>query len=228
MKLSNLIKIISGGTPKTSVQEYWLGPIPWISIKDFSNSARYIYSTEKSISKAGLDNSSTNILHHNDIIISARGTVGQIALIHHDMAFNQSCYGIRSCNEDLNQIYLYYWLIANKKYFQSRTHGSVFDTITRDDFDKVAIDIPSQVIQQHIVDTIINSNTSILLHNIQYNLYTYSISSFKTFITLSSNFLPSSISLTSSSAFFLSSSCNSSGLNLSDSSTPTYLPGFKL
>lgn len=31
-KLSNIIHILGGGTPKTTIQEYWNGNIPWLSI----------------------------------------------------------------------------------------------------------------------------------------------------------------------------------------------------
>ena len=154
MKLSNCIEIISGGTPSTSKSDFWDGDIPWISIKDFNNSFKYIYKTEKSITKQGLEKSSTNMLYKNDIIISARGTVGCLAQIYYPMAFNQSCYGIRTINKDLMQNYLYYWLIANIDKFKKQTHGAVFDTITKSTFDNIEINYPSLVMQQHIVDII--------------------------------------------------------------------------
>jgi len=68
-KLSEIIDVIGGGTPKTSVAEYWGGNIPWLSVKDFNDDNRYVYTTEKMITKAGLTNSSTNLLELNDIII---------------------------------------------------------------------------------------------------------------------------------------------------------------
>ena len=154
MKLSNCIEIISGGTPTTTKDEFWNGNIPWISIKDFNNSSRYIYKTEKSISRQGLEKSNTNMLKKYDIIISARGTVGCLAQIYHPMAFNQSCYGIRTSNKNLTQNYLYYWLIANIKKFKKQTHGAVFDTITKKTFDNIEIIYPSLSEQQHIVDII--------------------------------------------------------------------------
>lgn len=154
MKLSNCIEIISGGTPSTSKSNFWDGDIPWISIKDFNNSFKYIYKTEKSITKQGLEKSSTNMLYKNDIIISARGTVGCLAQIYYPMAFNQSCYGIRTINKDLMQNYLYYWLIANIDKFKKQTHGAVFDTITKSTFDNIEINYPSLVMQQHIVNII--------------------------------------------------------------------------
>ena len=154
MRLSSICKIISGGTPKTSEEAYWNGNIPWISIKDFIQSNRYIYQTEKSITELGLTNSATNLLRPNDIILSARGTVGECALIKYPMAFNQSCYGLRANDEFMLQMYLFYWLKANKHIIQSGTHGAVFDTITRSDFDRLEIDLPTIAEQRHIVDII--------------------------------------------------------------------------
>ena len=66
---------------KTSIPEYWDGDIPWLSVKDFNNDNRYVYETEKHISKMGLEYSSTKMLQEDDIIISARGTVGEMAMI---------------------------------------------------------------------------------------------------------------------------------------------------
>ena len=50
-KLSEVMDLIGGGTPKTSKLEYWNGDIPWLSVKDFNNGFRYVYETEKSITQ---------------------------------------------------------------------------------------------------------------------------------------------------------------------------------
>ena len=92
---AELVDIVGGGTPKTSIEEYWGGDIPWISIKDLNNNQKYVWDTEKTITDLGLNNSSTKLLKANDIIISARGTVGEVGMIKYDMAFNQSCYGLK-------------------------------------------------------------------------------------------------------------------------------------
>jgi len=67
--ISQLVEIIGGGTPKTSIDEYWGGNIPWISIKDFNNDLKYVKTTEKTITPLGLKNSSTKILKKGDMII---------------------------------------------------------------------------------------------------------------------------------------------------------------
>lgn len=150
-RLSDAIELIGGGTPKTSVPEYWDGNIPWLSVKDFNNDNRYVYETEKHISKAGLEYSSTKMLQRDDIIISARGTVGKIAMIPFPMAFNQSCYGIRG-KDGINQTFLYYLVRNSVSKLKKITHGSVFDTITRDTFDNITVSIPDIVTQNKIAE----------------------------------------------------------------------------
>ena len=94
LAIADAIEIISGGTPKTSTQEYWGGSIPWLSVADFNKGYRWVNTAEKSITERGLKESATEILNIGDIIISARGTVGVVAQLAKPMAFNQSCYGI--------------------------------------------------------------------------------------------------------------------------------------
>ena len=147
--LIDYIELIGGGTPKTTVPEYWNGNIPWLSVKDFNNDKRYVYSTEKHISHSGFENSPTKMLHKDDIIISARGTVGEIAMIPFDMAFNQSCYGIRA-SRGIDKPFLYYLLKNCISQLKRMTHGSVFDTITRDTFANIEVDIPDAETQKRI------------------------------------------------------------------------------
>lgn len=149
VSLIDYIELIGGGTPKTTVPEYWNGNIPWLSVKDFNNDKRYVYSTEKHISQSGFENSPTKMLHKDDIIISARGTVGEIAMIPFDMAFNQSCYGIRA-SRGIDQPFLYYLLKNCISQLKRMTHGSVFDTITRDTFANIEVDIPDAETQKRI------------------------------------------------------------------------------
>ena len=142
-KLSDIMDLIGGGTPKTSKLEYWNGDIPWLSVKDFNNDFRYVYKTEKTITELGFENSSTKMLQRGDVIISARGTVGEMATILFPMAFNQSCYGIRARQNYVTSDFLYYLLKYNISVLKKKSHGSVFDTITRDTFDRIEVEIPS-------------------------------------------------------------------------------------
>lgn len=147
--LIDIVELIGGGTPKTSKAEYWGGNINWLSVKDFNNENRYVYSTEKTITEEGLNNSSTKLLRKDDIIISARGTVGELAMIPFPMAFNQSCYGIRA-KDGINSTFLYYLIKHSVRKLKAMTHGSVFDTITRDTFANIEVAIPDIETQRRV------------------------------------------------------------------------------
>ncbi|WP_295360975.1 restriction endonuclease subunit S [uncultured Pseudoramibacter sp.] len=164
-KLSEIMDIIGGGTPKTSKSEYWNGDIPWLSVKDFNNDYRYVYKTEKTITQAGLENSSTKLLKRNDSIISARGTVGEMAMIPFPMAFNQSCYGLRAKEEITDPIYLYYLIKYNVFVLKKNSHGSVFDTITRDTFDSIEVELPTLEKQKRVASILKDIDDNIELNN---------------------------------------------------------------
>lgn len=147
--LINIAKLIGGGTPKTTKPEYWGGDIGWLSVKDFNDENRYVYSTGKTITEEGLNNSSTKLLQKDDIIISARGTVGELAMISTPMAFNQSCYGIRAV-EGIDSTFLYYLMKDKIRMLKAMTHGSVFDTITKETFANIEVNIPDTETQHRI------------------------------------------------------------------------------
>ncbi len=133
----SLIKLIGGGTPKTSIDEYWNGDIPWFSVVDAPNDSDvFVLDTEKHVTKLGVDKSSTKILRTGTTIISARGTVGKCALVGEPMAMNQSCYGING-NEGIADTFIYFLTRYQVSDLQKRGHGSVFNTITRETFKSI-------------------------------------------------------------------------------------------
>ena len=148
--LSEVIDIISGGTPKTSDPSFWNGGIPWLSIVDFNNGNRYVNKTDKHITEAGLSKSATTMLQVRDIIISARGTVGVLAQVGKPMAFNQSCYGIRGKDKLADTDFIYYVLKYSVQKLKTVSHGAVFDTITKQTFDLIDVMLPSYQEQERI------------------------------------------------------------------------------
>jgi len=126
------VEILGGGTPKTSAAEYWDGDIPWFSVVDAPEISNvWVINTEKKVTRAGVENSSARVLPVGTTIISARGTVGRIALVGVPMAMNQSCYGLRG-RTGARGYFTHFASSALVSSLQQRAHGSVFDTITRD------------------------------------------------------------------------------------------------
>ncbi|HEM5984314.1 TPA: restriction endonuclease subunit S [Streptococcus suis] len=164
-KLSDVIEIISGGTPNTSVEEYWNGNIEWLSVADFNNDERYVYSAEKKITDKGLAESNTKLLQKGDLIISARGTVGALAQLVKPMAFNQSCFGLRGKEGVVFTDFLYYWLKNYVKIFLNKSQGSVFNTINLATFDDIKINLTAYNIQVEIVKLLTKIDQKIALNN---------------------------------------------------------------
>lgn len=138
----DIAKLIGGGTPKTDIEEYWNGEIPWISGKDITpNNNSIIIQTEKSISQKGLENSSAKLLPAYSTIVSARGTVGNYCLIPSEMTISQSNYALKSTME--NADYFLFKQVGNiVSEMQQKSYGTVFDTITTKTFSEIEIPLP--------------------------------------------------------------------------------------
>ena len=153
-QLSNYVEILLGGTPATNRPEFWDGLIPWVSIVDFTDSKK-IFKTEKTITEEGLNLSNTKLLHEGNIIVSARGTVGKVAVCGTRMAFNQSCYAlITKDSKTLSQNYLFYLLQEKIKYLKQMAVGGVFNTIIKSTLEKIPVELPDIDTQEEIALTL--------------------------------------------------------------------------
>ena len=164
---NDLIELIGGGTPKTSVEEYWNGDIPWFSVVDAPNESDvYVLTTEKNITTEGLKNSSAKLLRKGTTIISSRGTVGKCAMVAVPMAMNQSCYGVIGKN-NISDEYIYFQLKNAVQALQQMGHGSVFNTITRDTFKNIKIPFCNEELTNSYSLLVKNYFSKILNNNYQ-------------------------------------------------------------
>lgn len=148
--VSNVATPVIGGTPSRSVSTYWGGSIKWAAAKDIVNvKGRYLYSTEESITQEGINNSAAKILPRGTVVITARGTVGALAQLGENMAFNQTCYGLIA-KETILSDFLYYALKGSLSEMHSLSYGTIFDTITIKTFDHLTIPLPSYSEQKAI------------------------------------------------------------------------------
>ena len=158
--------LLSGGTPKTDVPDYWNGNIAWASAKDVSQCGEaFLVSTERSITELGVAESSTRIVPQLATVVVARGaTTGRITMLAHAMAMNQTCYALRST------VGAPYALYCNARYFMERLvqggHGSIFDTITTSTFEATNVLLaPKEVLLAF------DSQVSSLFQQIRANLH---------------------------------------------------------
>lgn len=126
------INILSGGTPKTSINNYWDGDIPFFTPKDSPN-CFYTTDTEKSLTSEGLNNCNSRLFPTETIFITARGTVGKTTLSGRPMAMNQSCYALTP-KEGFGNLFLFMAIRENISRLQKAANGGVFNAIVVDTF----------------------------------------------------------------------------------------------
>lgn len=136
-----LIDILPGGTPKTTMSEYWEnGTIPFFSPKDVGTSV-YCFDTEKHITELGLTNCNSRLYPKDTLFITARGTVGKVALAAVPMAMNQSNYAL-AAKEGIGKYFLYFLTKSLVAILLKKANGAVFSAITTKDFNEIII-VPS-------------------------------------------------------------------------------------
>lgn len=140
--LLDVVKLVPGGTPKTTQANYWDGDIMWISVREISeNHKGFVNYAYKTITEEGLDNSAANLLPKFGTVISARGTVGKIALLAQPMAYSQSNFGVLPKNS--SNYFFTYMLVHNSiEELHSNSYGAVFDTITTQSFQTIRHRLP--------------------------------------------------------------------------------------
>lgn len=138
----DLMDVLSGGTPKTDVAEYWNGDIKFFTPKDAANCV-YTLETEKTITDLGLKKCNSKLYPKNTIFITARGTVGKLNLAREAMSMNQSCYALIGKNE-LSQLFLFSALNNAIGAFKGAANGGVFDAIVVDTFRYIPIVKPEE------------------------------------------------------------------------------------
>ncbi len=109
-KLGNVCEtIFSGGTPNTQKSEYWGGDYCWLSSGETRNS--FVRITEKTITRLGVDNSSTRLALKDDIVIASAGqghTRGQTSFLLIDCYINQSVISLRADKKKVHPLWLFY------------------------------------------------------------------------------------------------------------------------
>jgi type I restriction enzyme S subunit len=140
--LSSLMEIISGGTPPTADSSSWNGQIPWYSVVDApSDTDLFVFDTQRKLTSHGLQRSPGSLIAANTVIVSARGTVGKLAIAGVEMTFNQSCYALRPLR-GFGDRGLFFALKTAVSRFHDLAHGAVFDTITKATFDAIQSVLP--------------------------------------------------------------------------------------
>ena len=152
VRIADLGVVVGGGTPKTSVPEYWGGPIPWVTPAELAElQDPYVLTTRRTITESGLTNSGAQVLPPGSVLLSSRAPIGHVAINQFPVATNQGFKSIVPNREIVDPLYLYWWLKKSKGYLQSIGNGATFKEISKSVLERVLVPVASLREQQDLI-----------------------------------------------------------------------------
>lgn len=143
LPLPKAISILSGGTPKTKEPAFWEGgTIPFFGPGDVKSCA-YTLETEKHITEVGLNNCNSSLYPINTVFLTARGTVGKVAIAGRPMAMNQSCFAFSGIDW-IPQTYVYQIIKRAVRSLKAKANGATFAAINTRDLKDEPIPMPAR------------------------------------------------------------------------------------
>lgn len=165
MKISQFCEIVSGATPKTSKKEFWGGDFLWATPTDLSGlKNKYISSTQRKITEAGLNGCSAKLLPAGSILFSSRAPIGLVAINKVEMATNQGFKSLIVNNEICNTDYLYHWLKKNRRLIDAMGVGATFKEVSKTIVGNIEVTLPDLSKQASIAKTLDKAEEVMRLH----------------------------------------------------------------
>ena len=148
--ISTIADIIGGGTPDTSVDEYWGGNIQWFTPSEIGK-GKYAYLSDRTITEAGLKNSSAKLLPQGTVLLSTRATIGECSIATAECTTNQGFQSLVAKKNNVSSEFLYYIVAKIKREMLRRSCGSTFLEISANELKKIHANIPSKAEQEKLV-----------------------------------------------------------------------------
>lgn len=129
--ITAVAEVMGGATPSKANPDYWHGGIPFFTPTDAGDNV-FQLQTEDSITKPGLDSCSSDLFEKGTVFITARGSVGKIAIAGKAMAMNQSCYAFVP-NIAAHYPYVFQHAKTLIHHLKVKASGSTFNSIVTND-----------------------------------------------------------------------------------------------
>ena len=167
-KLSGLANETNGGgTPKTSVDSYWNGNIPWIQSSDIKENEVLAVDIKKTISQEAISNSATKLIPKNSIAIVTRVGVGKLAIIPFSYTTSQDFLSLSGLKTDL--VFTAYLLYKKMQSDLNSVQGTAIKGITKEELLNKNILLPELAEQDLIGKYFQQLDNLITLHQRKYD-----------------------------------------------------------
>ena len=161
-KLGDICEIVSGSTPKTSIEEYWDGDIKWITPAEINDNTYIVTDSVRKLTKLGVQKTGLSPFPEGTVILSSRAPIGKVAIAGCEMYCNQGFKNLICSDKILNK-YLYWFLKGNTAFLNSLGRGATFREISKSIVSEIEINVPDIAHQQKAVDTLEKVSIAIFL-----------------------------------------------------------------
>ena len=145
------LNVSSGGTPKSTNEEYYGGDIPWLNTKEINFNR--IYDTEKYITQEGFENSAAKWVKKDSVIVAMYGaTAAKVAMNMINLTTNQACCNLTIDKSLANPKFVYYYIYGNYERLLNLSSGAAQQNLNSNIIKKFPISIPPLDIQNNIVN----------------------------------------------------------------------------
>ena len=151
VKLGQICEVVSGGTPKTNVEEYWNGEFNWITPAEINDNDYIISDTKRKITQLAIEKKKLPLLPKGTVLLSSRAPIGKVAITGKEMYCNQGFKNL-ICSDEICNEYLYWYLKSKKEYLNSLGRGATFKEISKKIVENIEIKLPEIERQRKIVD----------------------------------------------------------------------------
>ena len=148
-KLGGIADIVGGGTPSTSIPEYWSGNISWYSPAEIGNKV-FVSESQRKITKAGYNHCSANILPPGTVLFTSRAGIGKTAILEKEGCTNQGFQSIIPHKEQLDSYFIYSRTAELKQYGETVGAGSTFVEVSGKQMADMDILIPA-ILEQQVI-----------------------------------------------------------------------------
>lgn len=156
-------RVCSGGTPKSTNLSYYGGEIPWLNTKEIDFNR--IYSTEKTITDSGLNNSSAKWIVPNTVTVAMYGaTAGKSCIVKVPMTTNQACCNLTINDEVADYEFVYYSLKNDYTTLASLANGGAQQNLNAQIIKDYVLKMPSLADQHRIVSLLSSLDRKIELN----------------------------------------------------------------
>jgi type I restriction enzyme S subunit len=153
-RLGDLSEMGSGGTPLSSVPEYYDGDVPWVAISDMTKGGKVIESTERNLSALGIINSAAQIFPVGTVLYAMYASLGECSIAGVSLCSSQAILGIRA-KRNLSSEFLYYYLTSLKSLVKSLGQQGTQSNLNKGMVQDFCISLPS-VGEQTAIATVLS------------------------------------------------------------------------